>query len=442
MNLTHLHLGTFNAEYFWKPPNMAGFPSIIDPQSRNLIYAMDDLLALSASNQDYLLTRFGFEETHKSYLEQLGITFHSNIQPVITPSINGHKGFQCISEALTLNLNLVPKEIDRIHPYSITQSIGTLSQKLDADSHLPDHDLVAKVNSKAYSTMLSKSLLPNYEGQVIRSSKDLEVEGNKLLKNHNRLVLKESYGVAGNGNLILDSEKTLNQIGRQFNKQENKGRRVELIIEPFMDKIIDFSSHWHIDEDGTRNFLGFQEMINEGFAFSQIRPLASKWESLIQQSDYLSIINDALLTLYHEGYYGPVCIDSMILKDHKIAPIIEINARQSMGLLSHQLNERFKDKGGNGTLFYLSLMVPSGQQDLYNTIHELLKELSLAFSLESPKGFMVLSANTLRANAKLDTEKPYRARLYLWHHDPKENTLNTDISRLITALQTNGIHVQ
>lgn len=412
---------------------MAGFPSMIDPQSRNLIYAMDDLLAFGTSRQDHLLTRFGFQQEHKAYLEQLGFEFQTNTDPIVTPSINGHQGFQCISESLA-NVNR-PLNALPIIPYSVTQGIVALND------HLPSYEVAARVNSKAYSTAVSQQLCPGYQGTVIRSSQALNSEGITMLKHYSKIVLKESFGVAGNGNLIINSEKTLGQIVRQFSKQEAKDRSVELVIEPFLEKALDFSSHWEIDQDGSLTFLGFQQMHNEGFAFSQIAPLPPQWEDTIRQTNYFDLINITLNGLYDEGYFGPVCIDSMILKDHSIIPIVEINARMSMGLLNYRLNEKFKSPDNNGTLLYLGLLIPIEQQDPYGKISELLKTLQLNY-VQDNRGFMVLSANTVRANSKLSSEKPYRARLYLWHSNPKKNTLKSDISRLCTAMKAEEIDVQ
>ncbi len=421
---------------------MAGFPSVIDPQHRNLIYAMDDLLAVTTDNsKDYLLTRFGFMAEHKTYLNDIGLGFQTNAEPVVTPSLNGHEGFQCISDALESgNLNLTDSYY-QLKPYSITLGITALTDQLNSNP-LPSHELVAEINSKTYSTKLSQTWDPEYRGKALTSSKEIMVEGELLMQDFRRIVLKESFGVAGNGNLIIDSEKSLQQLKKHFTRQEGKNKQVALIMEPFLDKIIDFSSHWEISPDGTLTFLGFQEMINEGFAFNQIRPLNVQWEDLIQQSDYISTINKALQSLHKKGYFGPVCFDSMILKNRSIVPIVEINARMSMGLINLRLNGNFLNEDFTGTLFHISLLVPQGLQSLYATIRKILNQLDLSFTQNSPKGLMILSANTLRVNSQLNPEKPYRARLYLWHVKPKKNTPNSDISRLCTALRVEGIKVQ
>lgn len=440
MQSRNLHLGTFNAEYFWRPANAAALPSVLDPRNRNLIYAMDDLLAIGTnSSEDYVLTRYGFYEPHENYLKQLGYSFKTHQGQIGSPSKIDHTGFECISSILEQQSGtlVLPPTLDQITPYAITSGIYSLAKTLPGHP-LPTQEAVESINNKSYSTFLMKTLTHGYQGEVVQSDQEILHVGYRLINKHGKIVLKEAFGVAGNGNMIIDSDKTLNRMFRHFARQKEKGKDIEVILEPFLDKHIDFSSHWEISPYGTYEFLGFQQMVNEGFAFSQIITLPEQWVNLVEQSNYYNITQEALQAIYQKGYYGPICFDSMILKDNSIAPIVEINARMSMGLLNHKLNKRFDNN--KGTLFFMTLVVPNHEQQLYDSIQGLLKQLKLQFTPEAPKGFMILSANTLRANAQLDPEEPYRARLYLWHTE--ENTLNSDTSQLRDALQAKGIMVQ
>ncbi|MFD2876798.1 hypothetical protein ACFTAO_13755 [Paenibacillus rhizoplanae] len=50
-------------------------------------------------------------------------------------------------------------------------------------------------------------------------------------------------------------------------------------------------------------------------------------------------MEEACKDLFETGYHGEVCIDSMLLASGELVPIVEINARKSMGLINHHINQ-------------------------------------------------------------------------------------------------------
>src|SRR5690606_19912322 len=61
------------------------------------------------------------------------------------------------------------------------------------------------------------------------------------------------------------------------------------------------------------------------------------------------------------GYWGPAGVDSMLLTDGTLIPVLEINARRSLGLLSLVLDRRARHHGLRCQLWQADLAVPGGR---------------------------------------------------------------------------------
>lgn len=59
--------------------------------------------------------------------------------------------------------------------------------------------------------------------------------------------------------------------------------------------------------------------------------------------------------LYADGYFGDVCVDSMLLRDGSLAPLVEINARKSMSLIKHNVDRQLKQEGMHTCLLQVPL---------------------------------------------------------------------------------------
>jgi hypothetical protein len=52
-----VHLGTFDAEAFWRDPELARLPALPDPAAERIVSAMDELLFPACQPGDLLITR-------------------------------------------------------------------------------------------------------------------------------------------------------------------------------------------------------------------------------------------------------------------------------------------------------------------------------------------------------------------------------------------------
>lgn len=79
---SELIIGMFDAERFWRDPNLAKLPSVHDPEMENVVMAMDELLFPFCEGQDRLITRYRMNVCHKAYLHEIGFKFFP-IQPIL-----------------------------------------------------------------------------------------------------------------------------------------------------------------------------------------------------------------------------------------------------------------------------------------------------------------------------------------------------------------------
>lgn len=179
---------------------------------------------------------------------------------------------------------------------------------------MPDWEVVKKVNSKAYS--FAKSPLP---GARLLYESDRAGDG---------MVLKSCFGAAGQGNAFASDTRA-----DAFCRQQWK-LGLPVIAEPWMNRVIDFSTQWMIERSGEVVFLGvtFCKTTSKGVHISNTvgdRVSEEKWATAIEKQK--CIAREVLKEMAQEGYFGEVGFDAMIYDEDCLQPIVEINARKTMG---------------------------------------------------------------------------------------------------------------
>jgi hypothetical protein len=208
---------------------------------------------------------------------------------------------------------------------------------------MPPWEIVCKVNAKVFSF----THCPKLPGAEILSSKKQADHWIQLQKRP--FVLKTSLGVSGRGHLIADPH-TLNMtlIDRFLEKEWKENRPV--VAEPWEERILDFSTQWEISSPKEIRYLGATICENDNLGRHKGNKVG-KDEVLFQDrfsflQEHADIARPILEEMAKMGYFGNVGIDSMIYKKDKptLHPIVEINARKTMGWLALELLRYFPDK--------------------------------------------------------------------------------------------------
>ncbi len=188
---------------------------------------------------------------------------------------------------------------------------------------MPPWDVVKMVNSKAYS--FAQSPLPGAK---------LLYEGDPIPAN---VVLKSCFGAAGRGLIFSDTPKAQKFCKTQWEMG------LPVIAEPWVKRIVDFSTQWKISPEKEISFIGttFCKTTPSGIHHSNT---VGDWEKELDFSSFIDKQKTAARPVLKEmaemGYFGEVGFDAMIYNEHLLQPIVEINARKTMGLVTLMLQQR------------------------------------------------------------------------------------------------------
>jgi hypothetical protein len=409
-----LHFGAFNAEAFLDDDSYVQLPSFPDVQAEKIVHSMDELLFPLCADNDILLTRYAIQQCQKQYLESIAIRTETN-----TESIDANFS----TESTLLSLLSDKKNRERF------QSFFTKAVRISPYAHIPEMDkfyeccnikyegpgiqTVKKVNSKIYSHSLHDILgIKRYSEMVTTIS---EMEKARLKFADRKFLIKYPLGVSGKGNVLINSEKMFHRILKHCSAQIDKGKRLEMLMEPYLDKLIDFSCQMKIESDGRFKILSVQKMENNNFAYSGSSCADRNLYALLEQKGYFTVMQSVARQLFADGYFGNVCVDSMLLKDDTIVPIVEINARKSMGLINHYINEYFEKYNLKSNLRFYSVGINT--MFSYQAMLKNMENGELLFQADERSGILPLSSNAVTINRDADINntdngKVYKGRLY------------------------------
>lgn len=213
---------------------------------------------------------------------------------------------------------------DRVKFWGASPAITELLNQENVPLSLPPWSAVQKVNSKRFSFSLS----PPLPGACLLSDPE-QLES--WWKTRRQLsVLKSCFGVAGRGKLLLRSHSPV-ESAMEF-CQRQWSQNLPVVAEPWMSRLLDFSSQWEIHPNGIE-YLGPTLMTNTPQGVYQSTVVGDVEAKLAPYlNEHLDFAREALQVIRDEGYWGPVGIDAMVYKDPEpvLHPIVEVNARQTM----------------------------------------------------------------------------------------------------------------
>lgn len=394
--------GTFDAESFWEPGNLSHLPVMTDEAAKKVTSSMDELLFLLCGKEDVLFTKAGFHPAFKEYLTGLGFSFDCNEE-------------RFSMEEIRLPIPH-PERVTgaALDPFALLPNMEDWCSRFAVSYQFPSMPCVKEVNSKGYSYALRCQLGLDYGTVLVSSARELLEFGQKLLKKNARgVVVKELYGVSGKGNLLIQSPAILNRIARFIERQEQKGCATQLLLEPCLEKELDFACAAFIGRDQSVRILTVQEMKTVGLAYGGSSKMQEELYAHIEKADYFQSIVCACEALGRSGYFGDVCFDSMLLRGGSVVPIVEINARKSMTLLKHHLDQRLKATGLEALFSYAPLLAPPGFS--FSQLAKLLEQEKLLVAPGRPEGILPLSANTMNQMDEREAagcKKKQRGRIY------------------------------
>lgn len=285
--------------------------------------------------------------------------------------------------ALHVGSGLPGRKLGTFKPWSWAPTTDRLCRILYPDS--PWNDGIRTLFSKSWSVrflhdFLDSPELVSCDGLLI-SRGDLGVivgsfdEASEAIhrfrsQGHHRLVVKLPYGSAG-GNQLRLWEPELSD--RHWNWIRNGlSRQSELVIEPWLERAMDFSVQLEVSEDQSR-IIGWAHLVNDHRG--QFRAIELPFRSALSRNpevarflhghdslpfdELFGILVDSLgRQLSAAGYVGPAGIDCFVFRSRdgslRLKPVVEINPRFTMGRLALEVG-RHVQSGRNHSLQLIGL---------------------------------------------------------------------------------------
>jgi hypothetical protein len=395
-----VRFGTFDAERHWRPADLATLPGIPDRHADRVVSAMDEVLCALCEPADLLITGRPLPPGFLGALAGAGLRFAHRVAP-------GDEAEPVEGRIAGAGWSFYGR---RIAPYAVlpgTVPIGPAT--------LPPAAVVAEVNSKSFSSRLAGRLGLAGAGVVVESTAELARAA------AGPSVVKDPYGVAGRGAVTVESGRTRDAVVRHLDRQAARGRRVEFVVQPLFDVAAEFSAHVDVTESGAVTWIGVTSTRGEGFGYGGSLPAPAELLRELATHGYRETITTIAGELARCGYHGPVCVDSLRLADGTVVPVLEINARLSMGRIRLELARRFPDRSVELRAHHVTIPLPFSPDDVFRALGR--QRLLLR---GEGTGLLPLSANTLLAP---------RGRLYyatVAHSGPEHRALRHALEAALT----------
>jgi hypothetical protein len=326
----------------------------------------------------------------------------------------------------------------RLEPFAVLPDTAQVAERYGLSGLFPSQAVIRAVNTKSYSLRMRDRLGIENVGIMIGDVASLLERGSALLQ-HGPILEKDDYGVSGKGNLLIETHRTLQRITRHLSAQVAVGKRIGLILEPYLRKRADFSCQFRIDDDGQVTVISVQELINKGLAFGASCSADPALLDRLVKDDYFQLIEQMGALMYTDGYYGDVCVDSMILHEGELAPLVEINARKSMSLIKNAIDNHLKGTGRTACLTYVSAI--NEQSGDFTGLLELLDREGLLFSAERDTGIVPLTSRTMYPRPSSRYQGPARGRIYVAAVIEKPEQHAGLMAALARVMELAGLHV-
>ena len=407
MNERKVYAAKMDAERFWEPVNIARLPGVKNKKLNNIVTMMDELSYVFCNEEDIVLTTLPMDKVHLKYLTSIGFHFE-NISTFDDPAIAQENEFRDQWEIIgNLGKNIV------LSTYAVTDAYKELAKVKQWEYDVPDMICIKRVNSKKYSTLLAKELGFCQYSEIASSAEEFQTHTRSIFEKYGHVMVKEEFGVSGKGNYKISQEGILKRLQKEVEKQETLGRTISFIIEPCFEVKQDFSTQLYLDKKGTVEIISTQIVLNDQFKYGGSVSIDEEFRGKLIELNYYDILKKAVARLGEDGYFGDVCIDSMILKDGTLVPIVEINARKSMSLTKYNLDKRFLKKDTDRSVFfYVDCTIPANLK--FEDILKRLEKEGLLYTLQKGMGVIPLTANTLTINAMLYKEERNKGRMYFY----------------------------
>jgi hypothetical protein len=243
---------------------------------------------------------------------------------------------------------LSERKVGHLKPWAWSPPLIESLAGVAARDALPDPSRLGPLFSKAGGTALLRALGGDDVGLVCATVAEArEAIGHWLCRGHTMVVAKAPWGLAGRGQRRLSAMDEA-WVSRMIEKQG------AVIIEPWLDRVADFSAQYDISATGEARLAGMVQLhcddsgrflaCRAGRSFSRLfaGECARALHDFNAEAFYAKDVPHALAPwLAGSGFHGYLGIDALIHRTPagtlKIRSVVEVNPRCTMGRITHAL---------------------------------------------------------------------------------------------------------
>jgi uncharacterized ferritin-like protein (DUF455 family) len=189
--------------------------------------------------------------------------------------------------------------------------------------------------------------------QVVSSDEDISAFLAEHGKNHRQFVMKLTTSSSGQGHLLFAPDDVPADTIKKL-RVEHRPANVTWIMEPWLDRIADFSTHGQVHANSV-DYVGATPFFatKRGQYFGSLLGKSNlgvffKWLHLQMKSSPISFVTEEFKRtttvigqrLQKHGYLGPYSVDGLVYRDGTgnacIRYAIEVNVRMSMGRIAFE----------------------------------------------------------------------------------------------------------
>lgn len=387
--------GSQDAERAWDPALRHVFPELPGGNSAAVLASADELLLLGARPGDEVLCSRRPPDALLRRLRDLGCD-------ALVTAVPGDPGTPV--ERRLADGALAPGHARgrTAAPYAVVTDTAEAARALGAADGTVPVAVAARVNSKNWSNDFCRSRGLAGTAAVARTEAELHAAAAAV---DGPLVLKSPYGVAGRGAVVVRDRRQLAVFARRLAALADSGTPGApggsedggLHVQPLYRRVLDFSAHLDVRPDGAVALAGFRGMTNRGLTFSSSDSLVPDDRRRLEDDEaYGAVLRDVGAELSRVGYHGPVSVDGLLTEDGLLVPVLDVNARLSLGRFGLALQELCADRCALAGLHAAPVPVDVPYEEADALVDRALRAAGLCWDGTPRPGVTALTGGTLQ----------------------------------------------
>jgi hypothetical protein len=412
-NLRFVWLNNFEAERFWVPRHALQLPKLSQPSDAAIVNRLEEMCLFLAQDPDFLILREPSDQAFLEYLSDLGFQLPTLLTVNPSDKVTPISEAVLYAEAVRSKLSELASAQKTCYllPYAKTRMEDEISNQTGLRSPGPSVAVCGLINSKIYSRRISRELelrtIEGFECETIGAMEEALHHLAARLPGGKSIVLKEAMGVSGKGLFVADNDAKLRQMISLLKRKVKPEDEVAFVVEVWIDKLKDINYQIFVFPSGEVRLLAIKEIVTrDGVHLGHQSPADLTAEQLACYEEAARAVGARLL---RDGFTGLAGIDSIIDREGKVYPVLEINARLNMSSYQLGLDWLIASRSRLWAKYYpLTLRRPLSFTELRGCLGP-----DLFVSAQNKAGVLIQNFATVNVNFNPNDAAPFKGRLYV-----------------------------